>query len=132
MIAGLGFAGELAVREHAEREAACARYKAEVLSGLAPLSPQIHGAAEHTMPHVVNLSLPGLDSEAVMVAWRGLLAVSNGSACTSASYDPSHVLMAMSLPKENIRGALRLSWTHMTEPVDWSEAVARLRDLLPL
>ncbi|GAB3861631.1 aminotransferase class V-fold PLP-dependent enzyme [Dactylosporangium cerinum] len=132
LIAGLGLASELAVREHAERHAACLAYKANVLDGLAPLNPQIHGDPARTMPHVVNLSLPGLDSEAVMVAWRGLLAVSNGSACTSASYDPSHVLIAMALPDDSIRGALRLSWSHMTEPADWPEAVARLQDLLPL
>jgi cysteine desulfurase len=132
LIAGFGFASELAVREHAERRAACVAYKDEVLDGLAALAPQIHGDAQYTLPHVVNLSLPGLDSEAVMVAWRGLLAVSNGSACTSASYDPSHVLAAMSLPEEHIRGALRLSWSHTTEPVDWPEAVSRVQDLLPL
>lgn len=132
LIAGLGLATELAKREHAEREAACLAYKVNVLKGLAPLNPQIHGNPDHTLPHVVNLSLPGLDSEAVMVAWRGLLAVSNGSACTSASYDPSHVLTAMALPEDHIRGALRLSWSHLTEPVEWAEAVSRLQQLLPL
>ncbi|NJP96641.1 cysteine desulfurase DndA [Nonomuraea sp. FMUSA5-5] len=132
LIVGLGLASELAVSEHAERQQACIAYKNEVLAGLTPLGPQIHGDPEHTLPHVVNLSLPGLDSEAVMVAWRGLLAVSNGSACTSASYEPSHVLTAMSLPEDNIRSALRLSWTHMTESVEWAEAVSRLQDLLPL
>jgi cysteine desulfurase len=132
LIAGLGLASELAVREHAERQAACTAYKNEVLAGLAPLSPQIHGDLQHTLPHVVNLSLPGLDSEAVMVAWRGLLAVSNGSACTSASYGPSHVLTAMCLPDDHIRSALRLSWSHMTKSVDWTEAVSRLQGLLTL
>ncbi|MDG4803144.1 cysteine desulfurase DndA [Micromonospora sp. WMMD980] len=130
LIAGLGLASELALTEHADRQASCAAYRQEVLRGLAPLHPQVHGAAEHTMAHVLNLSLPGLDSEAVMVAWRGLLAVSNGSACTSASYEPSHVLTAMALPQDQVRSALRLSWTHMTESVDWQEAVARVRDLI--
>ncbi|MEV6631578.1 cysteine desulfurase DndA [Actinoplanes sp. NPDC051470] len=132
LIAGLGLASELAVAEHAERRASCAAFRGEVLRGLAPLDPVIHGEPAHTMPHVVNLSLPGLDSEAVMVAWRGLLAVSNGSACTSASYDPSHVLSAMELPDDEIRSALRLSWTHLTEPVDWTEAATRLRDLIAI
>ncbi|MFI5955387.1 cysteine desulfurase DndA [Cryptosporangium sp. NPDC051539] len=132
LIAGLGLAAELAVSEHADRIDACVRYRAEVLDGLAPLAPRLHGDPAFVMPHVLNLSFPGLDSEAVMVAWRGLLAVSNGSACTSASYDPSHVLTAMHLSDDEIRGALRLSWTHLTESVDWAEAVQRLQDLLPL
>lgn len=132
LIAGLGLASELAASEHTERRNACQAYRTEVLNGLAPLNPRIHGDANHVLAHVVNLSFPDLDSEAVMVAWRGVLAVSNGSACTSASYDPSHVLVAMALPDDQIRGALRLSWSHLTEPADWADAVQRLKDLLPL
>ena len=44
------------------------------------------------LPHVLNVSFPGVDSEAFMMATRDTIAVSNGSACTSASYKPSHVL----------------------------------------
>lgn len=129
LIAGFGLAAELAVKEHGERRDSCVRYRSEVLAGLAPLSPIVHGDQRYTMPHVLNLSLPGTDSEAVMVAWRGVLAVSNGSACTSASYEPSHVLAAMGVPDDQIRGALRLSWSHMTPPADWAEAVARVKAL---
>ncbi|MBB5871899.1 cysteine desulfurase [Allocatelliglobosispora scoriae] len=130
LVAGLGLAAELAVQENTQRRLACQTYRSHVLAGLAPLNPIIHGEPDNTLPHVLNVALPGLDSEAVMVAWRGLLEVSNGSACTSASYDPSHVLVAMGLPEDQIRGALRLSWSHLTEAVDWQEAVSRVRDLL--
>ena len=49
-----------------------------------------------------------------MVALKGEIALSNGSACTSASYTPSHVLKAMGLPDEEIMGALRFPWCHLT------------------
>ena len=49
-----------------------------------------------------------------MVALKDEVAISNGSACTSASYNPSHVLKAMGLPDDEIAGAIRLSWCHMT------------------
>jgi cysteine desulfurase len=130
LIAGLGLAAELAIRENDERQRACMAYRTDVLNGLAPLNPIVHGDQAHAMPHVLNVALPGLDSEAVMVAWRDVLAVSNGSACTSASYEPSHVLVAMGLPGAQIRGALRLSWSHVTEAVNWPEAVSRVLDLL--
>lgn len=130
LIAGFGLAAELAVKEAAERRQACLAYRRQVLDGLAPLNPIVHGDPEHTLPHVVNLALPNVDSEAAMVAWRGLLAVSNGSACTSTSYDPSHVLVAMGLDDDNIRGALRLSWDHQTPPVDWAKAVDRVKGLI--
>lgn len=129
LVAGFGLAAELAVQEHQQRRQACLRYREQVLAGLAPLSPVINGNHHATLPHVLNVSLPAVDSEAVMVAWRGLLAVSNGSACTSASYEPSHVLAAMGLPEDHVRGALRISWSHTSPPVDWDEAVARVKAL---
>lgn len=130
LIAGFALAAQLAADEQAERQAACLSYRADALAGLTPLNPQLHGDQDHCLPHVLNISLPGVDSEAVMVAWRGLIEVSNGSACTSASYEPSHVLTAMGLPEDEVRGALRLSWSHLTPAVDWEQAVARVRTLL--
>ncbi|TMR22627.1 aminotransferase class V-fold PLP-dependent enzyme [Nonomuraea turkmeniaca] len=129
LVAGFGLAAELAGKEQAARHEACLRYRSAVLAGLAPLQPVIHGDEQFTLPHVVNLSLPGVDSEAVMLAWRGIVAVSNGSACTSNSYEPSHVLTAMGVPDNQVRGALRLSWSHMSPPADWAEAVDRVRAL---
>ena len=49
--------------------------------------------------------------------------VRNGSACTSQSYQPSHVLKAMGLSLARVKGALRFSWCHMTPPVDWAAVV---------
>lgn len=129
LVVGLGVAARFAREERARRARECLRLREEVLQGLAPLDPVVNGTAERVLPHVLNVSLPGLDGEAVMVAWRGLLAVSNGSACTSASYTPSHVLTAMGLPPERVRGALRLSWSHASPEVAWPEAVRRARDL---
>lgn len=118
LIAGLGEASELAEKEVDQRNEACRKFKDELLAGLAPLKPTIHGDAERTQPHVVNLSLPGLDSEAAMLALKDLVAISNGSACTSESYEPSHVLKAMGLSEEEVRGALRWSWCHRSKIVD--------------
>jgi len=81
------------------------------------------------MSQVLSLSFPELDSEAVMVALKDLIAISNGSACTSQSYEPSHVLTAMGLSEDTIKGALRFSWCHMTEPVDLDAVVATIKRL---
>ena len=65
-----------------------------------------------------------------MVALKGVIAISNGSACTSQSYEPSHVLKAMGLEDDTIRGAVRISWCHLTEGPDWEEVartIARIR-----
>jgi cysteine desulfurase len=100
-----------------------------VLGALLPLGALPIGDQARCLPHTLSLSFPGLDSEAVMLAWKGIIACSNGSACTSASYQPSHVLSAMGLEPRRIQGALRLSWCHRTGPVDWTAAAAGIRAL---
>jgi cysteine desulfurase len=124
LIVGLGKASELASEEAAVRASRVAEFRAEVLAGLAPIAPDFNGDLDISMPHVVNFSIPGVDSEAFIVASKDLIAVSNGSACTSQSYTLSHVLLAMGLSEERVRGAIRMSWCHETPSVNWQEVVA--------
>lgn len=109
LVAGLGLAAELAY-QHVDERAACGRaFRANLLEALKPLEPVINGDPNRTSPHVLNVSFPGVDSEAMMVALKDYVAISNGSACTSQSYQPSHVLEAMNLKKNEIKGAVRIS-----------------------
>lgn len=77
----------------------------------------------------MNMSFPGVDSEALMLAVKDYIAISNGSACTSHSYKPSHVLKAMGLHATMIKGAVRISWCHMTPNASWNEVAAIIRKL---
>lgn len=130
LIAGLGHAAELAESECTERAAACARIRSEALAALAPLGPVVHGdPARGVLSNILSFAVPGVDSEAVMVALKELVAISNGSACTSARYEPSHVLSAMGLDENEAAGTIRLSWSHLTPPIPWAEIVATLDDL---
>lgn len=130
LIAGFGVAAQLALRDHTQRQAACVAFRDGVLTAMARLGGQVNGDQEHCLPHVLNVSLPGLNSEAAMVALKGILALSNGSACTSTSYDPSHVLVAMGLEPGRIDSALRLSWCHLTPAVDWPHVCEVLRRMM--
>jgi cysteine desulfurase len=85
---------------------------------------------EHLWDHVLNLAFPGLDSEALMVALKNLVAISNGSACTSSSYAPSHVLKAMGMSDGEANGCVRISWCHLTPQVDWGAVATRVRTLM--
>jgi cysteine desulfurase len=129
LIAGLGTAARIALRDHDNRQRQCAAFKTELLDALAPLQPQLNGDPRGTVPHTVNLSIPGLDAEAAMLATKDLIAISNGSACTSQRYEPSHVLTAMGLPEDRVRGALRISWCHLTSAPDWPRVVERLAQI---
>ena len=130
LIVGLGLASELALREAAERTAACRNYRDSVLKALKPLEPVFNGDPEQALPHVLNFSFPGLDSEALMLTLKDIIAISNGSACTSHSYQPSHVLKAMGLSHEIVQGAVRISWCHLTEGPDWPVVAERIKKLL--
>jgi len=130
LIAGLGKAAALAERDHKARSAICAKKRSELLAALLPLEPEFNGDQDACLHHVVNMSFPGVDSEALMVTLKPYIAISNGSACTSHEYKPSHVLRAMGLSDDRIRGAIRISWCHMTEDIDWetvADAIGRLR-----
>ncbi len=130
LIVGFGVAAELALKHSQKRANICLQYRQQVLNGLVPLKPVIHGDSNHCLPHVLNFSIAGLDSEAAMLALKNIIAISNGSACTSSSYTASHVLKAMKLTDENIQGALRLSWSHQTESVDWQDVVKSLMAII--
>jgi cysteine desulfurase len=126
LVAGLGEACRLALLEQRDRAAAAIAERLSVVDALQPLNPLFTGDQSRVLPHVLNVSIPGLDAEAAMMLLRELVSISNGSACTSSTYEPSHVLVAMGIPQEQTQGALRISWSHEPVEVDWSEVVDRL------
>ena len=129
LIAGLGEAARIARRDHATRRARCLEIKREFVEALAGVPYRINGDEYSVIPSTLNLSIAGVDSEAAMVALKGVAAVSNGSACTSSSYQPSHVLKGMNLPEQQISEALRFSWCHLTGAIPWREICSRLAKL---
>lgn len=130
LIAGLGLAAELALKENDARARHALALKHQALNALSELGIQANGDEEHTVPHTLNFSVPGVDAEAAIVALKEVVAISNGSACTSQKYEPSHVLVAADLPKKQIDGALRFSWSHLTGEVPWDVVAQRLAQLV--
>jgi len=129
LVVGLGLAAELALQNVKERGNRSLNFRKEILDALNPLEPIINGDPERTLPHVLNISFHGVDSEALMVALKEVVAISNGSACTSQNYQPSHVLEAMGMPSHIIKGAVRISWCHMTESPCWERVVEIIKSL---
>lgn len=127
LIVGLGAAAEIAGRDVSRRHERCTTIRRNALESLKALNPTLHGDQPRTLPHVLSLSFPGVDSEALMLALKGVVAVSNGSACTSHAYAQSHVLHAMGVSSEVIQGAIRLSWCHLSADVDWRYLAEKVR-----
>jgi cysteine desulfurase len=127
---GLGVAARAAVRDAGARALACRAFRERALEALAPLQPTIHGDLVRALPNVLNLSFHGVDSDALMLGWKGILAVSNGAACTAHGYTGSHVLRAMGVGEDDLRGAVRLSWMHNTPDPPWAKVAGAVRRLM--
>ncbi len=129
LIVGLGKAAELALEGWERRTQRYREFRNRLIHALHPLTPVLHGDQNRTVPHIMNLSFPGIDAEEAMEALRDVVAISDGSTCTSASGTCSHVLSAMRLTDAQLDGALRLSWCHMTEEPDWAAFVEIIEQL---
>ncbi|MFO7830953.1 MAG: aminotransferase class V-fold PLP-dependent enzyme [Desulfuromonadaceae bacterium] len=129
LIAGFGEAAKLALRKHAERRAQCVAFRGKVRIMLETLDVEQNGAEAWTLPHSINVSLPGIVSDQAINALKNEIAISSTSACTSHTHTPSHVLAAMGRSPSQVESSLRLSWCHMTPEVDWDAVSAILRHL---
>lgn len=140
-IVGLGRAAELA-RVQLEARAARMRELRDRLEqqlGERVRHLRINGDLVRRVPNISNLSFQGVDGESLLIALdlKGI-AVSTGSACASGSLEPSHVLKALGLRREEVRGSLRFSLSAYTtlDEIDYAvvtleETVGRLRRMLP-
>ncbi len=129
LVAGFGLAAELAFTNYSSRRNRCLAFRDMLLDALAPLQPTINGHLDLIVPNVINMSFGDLDSEAVMIALKDMVAISNGSACTSANYEPSHVLKAMGITGTAAQAATRWSWCHLTPIPDLHAITTRIRSL---
>jgi cysteine desulfurase len=99
----------------------------------------INGSTEHRLPHVTNISFKHVEGEGLLMGFNKNIALSSGSACTSASLEPSYVLKALGLGDDLAHSSLRFGLGRFTdeEQIDYtvkaiSETVLKLRDMSPL
>jgi len=125
-IAGFGEAVRLLLPE---REAVAARLTLLRDTFLAALRQRIpnmvlNGHPAERLPNNINLSFPGLDAETLLLTLdRAGISASSGSACTSGSIEPSHVLTAMGLPDDRVNSAIRLTLGRDTTRAEVDRAV---------
>jgi cysteine desulfurase len=129
-VAGAVALGRAAVLACEEREAEAARLEElrnTLLAGLRAAVPDlaVHGDAAPRAPHILNVGIPGADSEALLMHLDlAGVAASGGSACSTGALEPSHVLTAMGVPRALALGSIRLSLGHDTTAADVERAVA--------
>ncbi|WKK21341.1 cysteine desulfurase DndA [Streptomyces olivoreticuli] len=132
LIMGLAEAAKIFAKGHAQWHRNAVDLRTRLLEALAKTRFRINGDQDHAVPHILNLSFDGVDAEALIVMLKQHVAVATGSACTSASYAPSHVLTAMGLPEEVAENGLRLSWfPSQAADLDVEELAARIAWMQP-
>ena len=123
-------AAELAIEEREEEWARLEPLRNSLEEGcsLASPTPSCTGVAAPRAPHVLNISVPGTDSESLLMALDlAGVAASAGSACQSGNVTPSHVLLAMGVKPELAIAAVRMSLGSLTTP----EHITRVVELFP-
>lgn len=141
-IVGIGKAAELAVAEMEATTAKLVALRDKLIKGILENIPysRLNGHPTDRLPGNCNISFSYIEGESLLLLLDALgIAASSGSACTSGSLDPSHVLMAIGLPHETAHGSLRLTMDrdNTEEEVDFileklPGIVQRLRDMSPV
>ncbi|MGM0433792.1 MAG: aminotransferase class V-fold PLP-dependent enzyme [Pseudomonadota bacterium] len=134
-IAAMGHAFSLALEEGGAEAERLEALRSRFISGLEGLEGvQVHGPETERVPGIINIGFEGVDGESLLLALRGI-AVSSGSACASATTEPSYVLQGIGLPPEKAQGSLRFSLGRFSTETEIdtaaeriTEAVQRLRE----
>ena len=138
-IVGMGESFRLAREEMAEENARVGKLRDRLLAGLTDLeATYVNGDLEQRVPHNLNLSFNYVEGESLIMALKDL-AVSSGSACTSASLEPSYVLRALGRNDELAHSSIRFTIGRFTteEEIDYTikllhDKIGKLRELSPL
>lgn len=139
-IVGFGKACEIARTEMESETARVIKLRDKLENALLKVEEAyLNGDKEHRLPHVTNISFKYVEGEGLMMGFNKNIAVSSGSACTSASLEPSYVLKALGLGDDLAHSSLRFGLGRFTteEQIDYTieqvtNTVNKLRDMSPL
>ena len=128
LVAGCGKACEIADDEYERNSIKAQIINNELKKLLAEsgLTYVFNGDQDYCLNSTVNICFIGVSSEAFMLSTKAYCSVSNGSACTSKSYEPSYVLKAMGIPVEQIENSIRISWGSGTDVSEFKTQFSKL------
>ena len=126
-VAGMGAAFEMAATALAGDRQRIASLQQRLWQGLSAIGGVLrNGDALHSVPHLLNVSFEGVEGESLLAAVRAEIAVSTGSACTSATAEPSYVLRALGRDERLAEASLRFGLGRATREADVDAAIAVL------
>lgn len=131
-IVGFGKAIELTIAERDERVSHLKELRSYFLGFLSEIKDIcINGSLEHGVPNIINIGIKDVDAEAVLILLNQKgIQISMGSACTSESIEPSHVLLACNVPQDYIRGSIRVSLSKYNTLDEITEFIKIMKETL--
>jgi cysteine desulfurase len=132
-IVGLGLACEMARNGMAEEMKAVAARRDRLEKGLLATCPdaRVNGDRKHRLPNTLNISFEYIEGESILYMMSDVgIAASSGSACTSGSLEPSHVLRAMGVPFTAVHGSVRFSLSRYTTDADIEYTLEQLPPII--
>lgn len=130
-IAGLGKACEICTQEMKHDAIQLMQYRNRLEESLIKHENiAINGSRKHRLPHVTNVAFAGINGNELITAVTKKIAVSSGSACTSALPEPSHVLMSMGLPEALAKASLRFSLGRFTTEEEVDFAINAMEEII--
>jgi len=128
-IVGFGKAAEIAMNEMQQDTERISRLRDKLQSELTKMEEtKVNGNENSRMPQVTNISFKHVEGEGLMMTFNQNIAVSSGSACTSASLEPSYVLVAMGLGDDLAHSSIRFSLGRFTTEEEVDQAITLVRD----
>ena len=130
-VVGMGEAFRIAKEELAEESARITALRQRLLDGISDIEQvRVNGNLAHHVPGILSISFAYVDGESLIMALTDI-AVSTGSACTSASIEPSYVLRALGLDDDLAHSSIRFSIGRFTTEEDIERAVAQIQEVVP-
>ena len=131
LIAGMAKSLEISIKNQDKWDSRCKEIKSIALDSFKDIKHKIYGTTdERTLPNTLSIAFSDLDAEAVILTLKPHAEISAGSACTSSSYTPSHVISSMGASEEEAQRVVRFSWSDRTNPKVFKDIAAALKSLL--
>jgi len=134
LVVGFGAAAQIVTSERDIEATRIGDLRDRLLKGLQQRTPDLYvnGSMEHRVAGNLNIGFKGISSEALMDALKDSIALSSGSACTSAAVEPSYVLRAIGLSDEDAHASVRLCVGRMTTPDEVETAIEAIADAVAM
>ena len=130
LVAGCGCACDIAAHQYTENNRKTSELKQLVMTLFdeSGIDYHVNGDQNYCVSSTVNICIPGVMSEALMISSKQYCSISNGSACTSKNYAPSYVLSSMGMPESEIESSVRISWGADTPAEELRKNLSKLID----